>query len=137
MCSTRQLCTLTDVVDVRTRQRVMSEFLTAEGSSLMETDRHPSSVYGEDTMLAQMLVHRFKSSEKDVGDRPRNNRPATKATTETEDEVDVLIQDDRRITRELCVAVGVGNLVVMAIIRGIGYRQGCARWVTKMLAVAA
>ena len=36
-----------------------------------------------------------------------------------------------------CIAVGIGNVAVMAIIRGIGYRQGCTRWVTKMLAVAA
>jgi hypothetical protein len=42
-----------DVVDVRTGQRVVIEFLTAEGFGPMETDRHLSSVYGEDTMLAQ------------------------------------------------------------------------------------
>jgi hypothetical protein len=128
---------LADVVDVRTRQRVVIEFLAAKGSSPMETDRHPSNLYGEDIMLAQTLVRCFKSSEKDVGDRPRSNRPATKATTEAKDEVDALIQDDRRITRELCVAVRIGKLAVMAIIRGIGYTHGCARWVTKMLAVAA
>lgn len=45
--------------DVRTRQRVVIEFLTAEGSSPMETDRHLISVYGEDIMLAQTLVHHF------------------------------------------------------------------------------
>jgi hypothetical protein len=54
----------------------------------METDRRLSNVYGEDTMLAQTLVHRSKSREKDIGDRPRSDRPATVATTETEDEVD-------------------------------------------------
>jgi len=42
-----------DVVDARTGQRVAIQFLTAEGSGPMETDRHLSSVYGEDTMSAQ------------------------------------------------------------------------------------
>lgn len=78
----------------------------------METDKRPSNVYGEDTMLAQTLVRRSKS-----GERPRRDRPATVATTETEDEVDVLIRDDRRIISELCAAVGIGKLAVMAIIK--------------------
>lgn len=73
VCSTRQSCAMTDVVHLRERQRVVIEFLTAEGSSPMETDRHLSSVYGEETMLAQTLVHRFKGSEKDVGDRPHSD----------------------------------------------------------------
>jgi hypothetical protein len=53
-------------MDVRKRQRVVIEFLTIDGSSLMETDGHLSSVYGEVTMLAQTLVHHHKSGEKDV-----------------------------------------------------------------------
>jgi hypothetical protein len=47
--------------------------------------------------------------------------------TEAEDKVDALIRDDSSITSEMCAAVGIGKLAVMDIIRGIGYRQVCAR----------
>jgi len=36
------------VVDVHTRQRVVTEFLTAEGSSLIEIHRCLKNMYGED-----------------------------------------------------------------------------------------
>jgi hypothetical protein len=48
----------------------------------------------------------------------------------------VLIWDDRSITAgELCAATGTGKVAVMAIIRELGYRKVCARWVPKMLTV--
>jgi hypothetical protein len=54
--------------------------------------------------------------------------------TETKDKVDVPIRDDCHITTsELCAAIGVGKLVFMAIIRELGYRKGCTRWVPKMI----
>ena len=43
-------------------------------------------------------VRLFKSGEKDAGDRPHNGWPATAATTEIKDKVDVLIRYDHRIT---------------------------------------
>lgn len=71
----------------------------------------------------------------DDNDKSRSDRPATAATTEAEEKVDVLNRDDRRIASELCATVEIGKLAVMAIIKGIGYRQECTKLVTKMLAV--
>ena len=39
---------MTDIVEVLTRQRAVFDFLTVEGSSLIETHRHLRSVDGED-----------------------------------------------------------------------------------------
>jgi hypothetical protein len=58
------------------------------------------------------------------------------ATKETKDKVDVLIQDDCCITiSELCTAMEIGKLAIMAIIRELCYRKVCAGWVPKMLTV--
>ena len=51
----------------RTRQRVVNEFLTAEGSSPMEIHRRLWIVYGEDVIEASSIicwVRRFKNGEK-------------------------------------------------------------------------
>jgi hypothetical protein len=56
--------------------------------------------------------------------------------TETKHKFNALIRDDHRITTsELCTATGTRKLAVMAIIRELGDRKVCARWVPKMLAV--
>jgi hypothetical protein len=52
---------------------------------------------------------------------------ATAATTETKDKVDALIRDDRRITSELCNAVGIGKQAIMTIIKELVYRKAFAR----------
>ena len=41
-------CKMTDVVDVRSRLRVVTEFLTAEGSNPTEIDRYGRNVCDED-----------------------------------------------------------------------------------------
>jgi hypothetical protein len=61
------------VVDVRTRQRAEIESLTAEGSSPIEIHRYLRSMFGEDAIdcaSARCWVHHFKSSDKDIVDRP-------------------------------------------------------------------
>jgi transposase len=130
---------MADVVDVRSRQRVVIEFLTAEGSSPIKIHRRLRSVFGEDTIDVSSVrswVRHFKSGEYDNGDRPRSGRPATAATMENKDKFDALIRDDHLITTsELCAAIGIGKPAVMAIIRKLGYRKVCAKWVTKMLTV--
>jgi transposase len=64
---------MTDVVDVNTRQRMVTELLTAEGSSPIEVHRRLRSVYGEDAVEISSVrrwIRRFNSGEKDVGDNP-------------------------------------------------------------------
>jgi hypothetical protein len=50
-------------------QRMVTEFLIAEGSSPIETHRRLNSVYDEDAIdvgSGRRWVHRFKSGEKDT-----------------------------------------------------------------------
>lgn len=57
---------MVDVVDVRTRQRVVFVFLTVEGSSLIR--RRLRSVYGDDARdisAVRCWLHCFKSGEKE------------------------------------------------------------------------
>lgn len=59
---------MADAVEVLTRQRAVFDFLTVEGSSLIETHRHLRSVYGEDAgdvIAVRCWLHCFKSGEKE------------------------------------------------------------------------
>lgn len=54
---------------VGTMQKMVTEFLTAEGCSPIETHRRLNSVYDEDAVGAGSVRHwvrRFKSGEKDI-----------------------------------------------------------------------
>ena len=65
---------------VRTRHRVVTEFLTAEGCSTTEIHRLFRSVYGEsatDVSTVRHWVRPFESGEKHNGYMPRRDRPAT------------------------------------------------------------
>jgi hypothetical protein len=80
-----------DAVDIYTRQRVVIEFFTTEGSSPIKTHRHLRSMYGEDAIdfsSVRRWVHRFRSSEKGNGHSLRSGQPATAVTTETKYKVD-------------------------------------------------
>jgi transposase len=117
---------------------MVTVFLTAEGSSPTENHRRLKRMYREDATDISGIrcwVRRFKSGEKETGGRPRSGRPASTATTETKEKVDALIRDDGRITSALCAATGIGKPVLMTIIRELGYREVCARWVLKMFTV--
>jgi hypothetical protein len=72
------------VVDVRTRHRVVTEFLTAEGCSPKEIHRHFRSVYSEnatDVSTFRQWVRRFASGENHTSDMSRRDGPATAATS--------------------------------------------------------
>jgi len=57
-------------------------------------------------------------------------------TTETKDKVGVLIRDDCLFTTsKMCTTVWFGKLVFIAIIRELGSRKDCMRWVLQMLTV--
>jgi transposase len=88
-------------------------------------------VYGEDAIdviSVRRWVRRFKSSQKDIGERPRSGRPDTAKNMEAEENVDVLMWGDSDITTsELRAAIGIGKRAVVAIIRELGYRNVCAR----------
>lgn len=50
VCSTQTQCKMVDVVDIYTRHRVVTEFLTADGSSLTEIQRCLRSTCGDDAI---------------------------------------------------------------------------------------
>jgi hypothetical protein len=67
---------MADVMDVFTRQRVVIELLIAQGSNWIHIQRHLRSVYGEhaiDVSSVMCWISRFKSSKKDIGDRPHSS----------------------------------------------------------------
>jgi len=71
-------------VDLLTKQRMVTEFLTAEGCSTTEIHRLFRSVYDEsatDVSTVRHWVRRFESGEKHNGDMLRRDRPATAATS--------------------------------------------------------
>jgi hypothetical protein len=73
-------------VDVHTRQPVVTKFLTAEGSNLIETHRRLRSMYDEYTIVVSSVrcwVHCFTSSEKDTGCRICSGQPALAVMMET------------------------------------------------------
>jgi len=58
-------------VDLNTRQRMLTELLTAEGSRPVQIHRRLRSLCGEDTIEIRSVrrwLRRFNSGEKDVGD---------------------------------------------------------------------
>jgi hypothetical protein len=55
--------------------------------------------------------------------------------TETKEKVDVLILDDCHVTSKLFTTVGIEKPAGIAIIRELGYRKVCSRWVLKMLTI--
>ena len=79
-----------------------------------------------DISSLRCLACHLKCSEKDIIDGPCSGQPAAAVMMETKVKVDVPFQDDHSIkTGELCTALGIGRLVVMAIIRELGYRKFC------------
>ena len=60
-------------MDVNTRQRMLIELLTAEGSRPIQIHRHLRSVYVEDAVEISSVrrwLRRFNSGEKGVGNSP-------------------------------------------------------------------
>jgi len=55
--------------------------------------------------------------------------------TATKDKVGVLIRDDCLFTSKMCNTVWFGKLVFIAIIRELGSRRDCMRWVLQMLTI--
>jgi hypothetical protein len=55
--------------------------------------------------------------------------------TETKEKVHVLILDDCHITSKLFTTVWIEKPAGIDIIRELGYRKVCSRWVLKMLSI--
>ena len=98
-------------VDIFSRQRVVTELLTAGGCSPSEIRTCVRSMCGAETIDVssfRLWVCQPTSVEKDIGGRLCSGQPTTALKTQTKDKVDVLIWDDCHImTNELCTAGGI------------------------------
>jgi len=92
-------------MEVRMKQRCVTEFLHAEKIAPNDNHRRFLDVYGDQTVdvsTVRRWVARFSSGVSDVKDKPRSGRPCTAVTPRNEERLDQLIRAIRRITtREL------------------------------------
>lgn len=124
----------------RFKQRSVIEFLVAEGCAPIDIHRRLLNVYGGETIdvcNVRRWVLRAQSCERgllDVNDSPRSGRPVTVTTDEMQSRVDALIQENRRIKQhEIANILGISKDRVCFMVKNLGYRKLCARWVPKML----
>ena len=117
-------------MDVRARQRVMTEFLAAKGCGPIAFHRCQRSVYGNvtDVSSVRRCLRRFKSGENDTGDRSVIGHPATAVMKETKGKFEALIMYGCRImTNELCTAIGIRKPEAIDIVGEFGYRKVCVK----------
>ena len=136
--------------DVRFKQRVVIEFLTAEKVPPIEIHRRMQAVYGDqcfDVSTVRRWVRRFKDGElgqADLSDKTRSGRPVTASDQLHQDRVEELIHGNRRIKKkkkrrrrrrrkDIAVALGISKERVGCIIGVLGFRKVCAGWVLRML----
>ena len=120
------------------KQRSIIEFYVKLGeTSATKIHRILCEAYGDDAMAHSAIwkwVKRFKQGKQSIRDEPRPGRPKTSATPEKLQKLDDLIKANRRIrVTDLAeqLACSVGSVVNM--VRQLGYRKVCARWVPREL----
>ena len=124
-------------MEVRMKQRCVTEFLHAEKIAPNDFHRRLLNVYADQTVdvsTVRRWVARFSSGYSDVKDKPRSGRPYTAVTPRNEERFDQLIRANRRITtRELCTELNIGCNALEAMVATLEYRKVCTRWVPRML----
>jgi transposase len=93
--------------------------------------------YGEQTIDISNVRHwvrRVSDAGSGLKDMPRSGCPCTVVTEENEQRVNQLILQDRCTTmRELRAGVRIGFKALDTILKKLGFRKQCARWVPHML----
>jgi transposase len=123
-------------IEVRLKQRCVIEFLNGQYIAPIELHQLLKNFYGEQTVDISTVRHWIRCVS-DVGsglkDMPRSGRPCTAVTEENKKRVNQLILQNRSITtRELHAAVGIGFNALHTILKKLGFRKLCARWVPCM-----
>jgi len=79
-------------------------------------------------------VKHFEDGNTSIQDQPWSGRPRTASTECNKERVDEIIQDDRRVTVDtIARTLGLGHNAVQKMIKSLGYRKVCARWVSHLL----
>jgi len=122
--------------DMLFRQHAVIEFPIKEEISAAEIHKRLQRAYGIVCMgesSVRRWVKHFKDGNTSIQDQPRSGRPQT-ASTERNEKVDEIIQDDRRVTVDtIAQTLGTGHNAVHEVIESLGYRKVCARWVPRLL----
>ena len=124
-------------MEVRMKQRCVTEFLHAKKIAPNDFHRRLLNAYGNQTVdvsTVRRWVARSSSGDSDVKDKPRSGRPCTAVTPRNEERLDQLTRANRRITtRELCTELNIGFNALETMVATLEYRKVCARWVPRML----
>ena len=95
-------------MEVRMKQRCVTEILHVERIAPNDIHRRLLNIYGDQTVEVSTVsrgVAHFNSADSDEKDKARSGRPCTAVTPRNEERLDQLIRENRRITiRELCGA---------------------------------
>ncbi|PNF39140.1 hypothetical protein B7P43_G01322 [Cryptotermes secundus] len=123
--------------EVRTKQRCVTEFLTAKQISPNDIHRCFLKVYGDDTVdvsTVRQWVVCFNSGESEVHDKKCPARSCSAATPHDEQRLDQLIHTDWQITtRELCARLNIGCNGLEMMLGKLDYCKVYSRWVPQML----
>jgi len=124
-------------MEVRMKQRCVTEFLHAEKLAPNDIHRRLLNVYGDQTVdvsTVRRWVACFSSGDSDVKDKPRSGQPCTAVTPRKEERLDQQIRANRWIaTREPCTELNIGCNALETMVGMFEYRKVCARWVPRML----
>jgi len=108
------------------RQHALIEFLVKEEISAAETHERLECAYGSVCMGASSVWRRaehFKEGNTSIQVEPRSGRPRT-ASTEHEETVDEIIQDDRHVTVDTTArTTGMGHNPVKEMTESLGYKK--------------
>jgi transposase len=86
-----------------------------------------------DASSVRRWVKHFKGGNTGIADQPCCGRPRTAAAERNTQKVE-LIRHDRRVTvTDTTVKLRVGHHAVQEIMEILGYREVCARWVSRLL----
>jgi histone-lysine N-methyltransferase SETMAR len=119
-------------------QRDIIFFLWKEGATGADISQRLRDVFGSDALGKTVVydwIQRFREGQSDTNDAPRSGRPRTSLTDENIRRVQMLIEEERRITvREISYATGINICSVHHILKeNLNMSKLCARWIPRLL----
>jgi hypothetical protein len=121
------------VLDLRQKQRAVTEYLVCENETVGNIRKPLQKVYGDDAMdrstvgrCAKLLSG--KSGHADIDDLLHSGRPQSAHTDTIVESVNNMIVADRRVTvKQLSLQLDIGEASVCRILEKLGYTKVCAR----------
>ena len=128
-------------MSMRLKQRVVTEFLSAENVMPAKIHHRLQAVYGENTVNRTTVnrwaikFHECEPGRDNIVDQPRSGRPVSITDDKHQKQVDELIKHDRRITqKQIAGRLEMSKERVGYIIGLLGYTKVCCRWVPRKTA---